>query len=742
MIHIGVINLCGLAAALAGVVILLMRQGRLRGKASVVLILAMLLWASFHSLSNSLEWLGVTAALDAFEDYFQVMTPAFWGFFFYALLVKAQVITRRENELRLRESEERLSLAVKGANIGLWDWWVQTGDLFINEQWAAMVGYSKQELMPANIDTWKDLTHPGDLAEAERLIQQHFQGETEYYEAEIRMRHKHGHWVWILVRGQLFLRGQDNLPLRMSGVHQDISKRKLAEEATRDEAARRKVLMDTTKDGIAIFNLEHTVVDSNQGFADMLGYSLDEVVGMHTWDWDANMTKEELLANFSEFKSIRTTFESRHRRKDGSIYDAEISASGAIVGGEPFVLTIIRDITERKAMEKSLLLAKDQAEAANRAKSEFLANMSHEIRTPLNGIFGMHQLLLTTPLNLEQQDYVNNAIQSSQRLARLLTDILDLSRVEAGKLTLYEEPFDVGHTVQRICSQFSSTAAKTGVELACEIDPGLPQQLLGDGARVQQVLTNLVDNALKFTGAGKVTLEVIFLSAHAQEQLRVLFIVTDTGLGIADEKIDSLFAPFTQVSEGFTRDQQGAGLGLSICKHLVLLMGGSMDLASESGKGTSVYICLPFKPSHPTLIRTTLVEESEKSPLQAHSALVVEDDWINQFAIAKQLRNLGLSVVTAANGKEALDTLKHGQYDLVFMDIQMPVMNGIEATRAIRGGQAGEENKDIPIIALTAYAMAGDKERLLAENIDAYLSKPLEIEKLFEALDAISSRFQ
>ena len=639
-------------------------------------------------------------------------------------------------ESALHESENRLQLAVEAAGLGLWDWNLMNGDMVIDERWARMLGYSLGELEPMSIGTWRQMCHKEDLAKAELLLEKHCSGFSESYECELRMRHKDGHVVWIADRGKIYeWDGQGN-PVRMLGTHRNITERRLQQDAINREIRRYEILMESSNDGILIIDEEHRIVEANRRFAEMLGYSEEELVGMHTWDYVAEFDEEAIREGFGDFSRVDMVIESRHRRKNGSTVDVEVSLTGVDVMDENLVLAIVRDISERKRVQVELRRQKEKAEGASKAKSEFLANMSHEIRTPMNGILGMLQLLQTTSLDMEQSDYIHTAIQSSKRLSRLLSDILDLSRVEAGKLSLQSASFDLEECLHQVGELFEFTGREKGVALKISADPDISHRIIGDQTRLQQVLINLVGNAFKFTTDGAITVEASSLpSADARIQ-RVLFVVTDTGEGIPEDKLSDLFSPFTQVHQGYTREYQGAGLGLSICKRLIDLMGGTMSFDTVPGEGTTVYFSLSFQ-------KDALIEEAdsrtEDQPI-LHRNLVIllaEDDRVNHIATKRLLEKMGHEVSGVNNGVEALDALRAGEFDLVLMDIQMPVMNGVDAIKAIRDGRAGERHTAIPIIALTAYAMAEDEARISRAGTDGYLAKPVSAADLKAALDKL-----
>lgn len=403
---------------------------------------------------------------------------------------------------------------------------------------------------------------------------------------------------------------------------------------------------------------------------------------------------------------------------------------GSLAGG----ILIREDVTARIEMERTLTAARNEAQAASRAKSEFLANMSHEIRTPLNGVLGMLQLLRDTPLNAEQAEYADLAVQSSRRLTRLLADILDLSRVEAGKMVIQCEPLELARVVTEAVELFKPSARQAGVELTVYVDAALPARVAGDAARLQQVLANLVGNALKFTAKGSVAVEAYPLPPRREGEERALFSVADTGCGIADADLLHLFEPFVQGSRGYSRNAQGAGLGLAICKSLVELMGGTIAVDSEVGRGTTVFFCCSFSAGGPA--GQAAAPGAGQAAPDGLRVLVAEDDRITRLAVRRLLEKEGHAVVEAVDGLQALETLLRGDpFDLVLMDIQMPGIDGVQAVRAMRDDPRYAAVAGLPVVALTAYAMAGDRETFLAAGMDAYVAKPVFRDELRRAME-------
>lgn len=593
--------------------------------------------------------------------------------------------------------------------------------LVANPAVCAMFGYTEDEFRSLCLDS----IHPADkLPYVLKLFDEIASGQRSYAERVPCLRKDGQQFEAELRSYALTIDGR----VCVVGLFRDVTERTQMLEALSKSELLLRTSLNTIPELVWLKDPDGKYLACNHAFTLLYGAPEEEIIGRT----DTDFVSAELVDLFraNDLRAMAAGKPSMNEeelvfKSDGrhglfeTIKTPMYDVTGKLIG----VLGVARDITERKDGERALLVAKEAAEAANRAKNEFLANMSHEIRTPLNGIVGMLQLLRLSQLTSEQDDCINTALKSAERLTRLLSDILDLARIEAGKLVLENQPFGLADLRESILSLLGPTASAKGLDLVYTHDPQLPKFVTGDQNRIQQILFNLVGNALKFTVSGGVHVELCLL-AQNEQKLWILLIVSDSGVGIPDEKIDEIFNPFVQLDGSYTRTHQGAGLGLSIVRRLVALMDGSLAIES-SAAGTTVCVSLSFEHGMPPV--SELEQAAPQEDVSVLRILLVEDDEVNQLVEKRLLEKFGHRVIAVADGQMALKVLRASRFDLIFMDIQMPVMDGVEATRRIRTAPEFKAVADVPIVAMTAYAMSGDREKMLSFGMNEYIAKPFDM---------------
>jgi PAS domain S-box-containing protein len=666
------------------------------------------------------------------------------------------ITERKQSEHALIESEHRFRVMADSCPIGIWVTDAEGGERFINKTYRQFCGIASEQVEPG---AWVSLVHPDDVSEFfaafNCALKEHMP-----LKAEHRSHRADGEWRW--VETDAAPRFSPSGEFRgLVGTSKDVTERKLVEtrlQEARDQSATlqetvlrlelektndmHRLILSAAGEGIYGLDPDGLTTFANPAASAMLGYTAEELIGkpqhamIHHSYPDGTAYSHEDCHIYKALRDGHVHYcdSEVFWKKDGTSFPVAYTSTPILRNGKPDgAVVVFQEISERKRRER--------ADAANQAKSRFLANMSHEIRTPMNGVIGMNQLLLETDLTAEQRRYVEVAQNSGRTLLALIDDILDLSKIEAGKVVLTNLSFNLNHTVEEVVQILRVQATTKGLRMDAHISSEVPGFLRGDAHRLRQVLTNLVANAIKFTDSGGITLDAE-LESRAERAVTVRFAIVDTGIGIRPDQLSVLFSPFVQADSSTTRKYGGTGLGLAICKQLVEMMGGTIGVDSREGKGSTFWFTTTFEyvaldehecASQPATIRRPESARTSSGPVHpghGEKILVAEDNFTNREVILAQLRKLGYDGKAVINGVEAVEAVQHGAYGLLLMDCAMPLMDGYEATRRIR--QSAQPH--IPIIALTASAMPPDRERCLSEGMDDYLAKPVELSRLAAVL--------
>lgn len=572
-----------------------------------------------------------------------------------------------------------------------------------------ILGYSPEELTGRDLSS---LVHPEDMD---------WIGSPQALEepsVQLRILHADGHYLWIEFTLRIVEEGGESGVL---AVGRDVTQRKAVEQQLQESIERYTSLKKYNHDAIISLDLEGRIINGNEQAVRLTGYTIPELIGMNVGRIIGDHHLQSVTGNSQKSGSMEQDIDLIWHKNGHSVEVLTTLAPIIINKSTVGSYIIVKDITE----QKKLLIAKETAENTNRAKSEFLAMMSHEIRTPMNGVIGMTDLLLEqSEPGSQQREYLELIRQSGESLLNIINDILDLSKIEAGKITLHAEPFVLEHCLDSALEPLKLKAEHKGLGFRVETDPEVPQHLVGDGERLKQVLINLVGNAVKFTCTGGIRVSVRRLD-EGPAGVTLQFTVADTGSGIKEEARSRLFEPFYQPDDLMSRRAEGTGLGLAISKQLVERMGGHIYLDTTVTEGaTFVFTVLLQAEPEPVTVQGEGEAMAEvQPPSRELRILVAEDNAINQTVLRKMLEKRGLSVDVAEDGLQAVAMAARHSYDLIFMDVQMPGLNGLQATAKIREMEA--EGRRPVIVAVTANALKGDRELCLQAGMDEYISKPL-----------------
>jgi len=557
-------------------------------------------------------------------------------------------------------------------------------------------------------------------------------------------------------------------------VHQlelEMQNAELRQARDEAEAALEKYtnLYDFAPVGYVTLDRDGIISAANLNASRLIGVERSRLIGQHFWSFVADKTRpaftgflEKVFAGSAketcEIELLKEGVSTFYVQLEGVIDSSEESCRIALIditasnqAQEALRLLRKTEETHRLAMEaeealrlareaaEMLRLTKESAEAAARAKSQFFANMSHELRTPMSGILGMLQLALEEDLTPVLRGYLETTISSARSLIRIINDILDMSKIEASKLTIEDKPFSPHECISEAVDIITPEVRRKGLEIVISVSEEVPETLLGDYARLRQVLINLIGNAVKFTDEGKVVVHITAGKTDSGGKREFTFTVTDTGIGIPDDKKDLLFQPFSQVDASYSRKFGGTGLGLALCKEIVELMGGTISFESKEGMGSSFTFTIPLGEAKsvniPTAVEPLASESIPCDPKREkqHRLLLAEDDPTIRTILELMFKRSNYTLDVAEDGQEAVEMWERGEYDLVLMDIQMPRLNGFEATRSIREKEQ-KRGGHTPIVAMTAHAQKEDELRCLSAGMDAYISKPIDFKECLQMI--------
>jgi len=679
------------------------------------------------------------------------------------------ITERKKTEAALRLSEEtgrKLSTAVEQSPASVV---ITNADgiiEYVNQKFVQKTGYSVAEALGQNPRILKSGLMPESIyANLWSTITAGLE-----WKGELQNRRKDGAFYWESISISP-IRNPIGVITHFIAIKEDITERMRMEEALRENERIQRTLIESLPIGLVIIDAENRIIEEvNPQAAVLFGAKREDIIGQrcHTFLCPADGCS-------CPISDLGLTVDNSDRfmlRADGTELPVLKTVKTVFIKGRKKLLECFIDIRERKQAEEHVREANRQleaaivraeqlardAKAASKAKSQFLANMSHEIRTPMNAILGMTHLAMQTREEDKQRRFLETVQYSAESLLGLLNDILDFSKMEAGQLQLSLTPFSPRRLIEGVLATLHVPADEKGVRLEANIAENLPRGLMGDDLRLRQILLNLIGNAIKFTAVGAVTVRLTREDGNeAPGEARVHFIVADTGIGIPPEKLALIFNSFEQVDNSYARRYGGTGLGLSICKQLVALMGGEIWAESRLLHGSAFHVLVPLQICEEPLVAVQTVNGAEPCRTAGLRILIVDDNAVNRD-VAGMLLERDHTVVAAVNGMEALQALAQAQYDVVLMDVQMPVMDGLAATAAIRALERGEEpavslssslldrlranlgNQHLAIAAMTAHAMGGDREMCLAAGMDAYITKPFQPGALMEVLESLAAR--
>lgn len=620
---------------------------------------------------------------------------------------------------------------IEKSGIGTWKWYPQKEIVEFSSGYKNMKGYDINEI-ENSFDSWAKIVHPEDMDYIMGIFNSMLEGKIEIAKTEYRIKHKNGHWIWILDQSKVVEKDEEGKPILVMGTHLDITKR-VADHAKLEK------FFKLSLDFMCIANTDGYFEKVNQTFISKLGYTEEELLSRPLFEF---IHPDDIEATADEIKKLENinystvNFINRYKKNDGSYiwfnWVCQPDESGLLYAAA-------RDISNEiklRAIEKETIELRHQKMVIEKVasnKQQFLANMSHEIRTSMNGVIGMIDVLDNQEgLTPKHKEYIDIIRTSSLSLLNIINDILDLSKLEEGKMKFLNSNFSISKCCDNLKNLYKAIAEKKNLDIYFNIDNNIPDQLCADEHRLKQVLSNLISNALKFTEEGHVNINAHVIEELPNDKVNIQFEVQDTGIGISEQDSNQVFETYEQLNSSIDKQHSGTGLGLGIAKKIVELFNGSIQVESELGKGSKFSFNIIIDKGSELINENTPNSTPDKN-IEHKKVLVVDDKDVN-ITVAKLLLNqLNCSVTCCQNGQEAIDVLKENDFDIIFMDVQMPVMNGINATKIIKD----QKLSNSPILALTANAMEGDEEKYLSSGFDGYIPKPIQLKTLKDSIMSI-----
>lgn len=635
---------------------------------------------------------------------------------------------KRTKDKQISLSEERFRQTFDNAATGMFIAQLSSGFFIeVNEVFAAITQYDKTALLSLSL---RDLIHPEDLKMSDDYFFKLITGGSSVITVQNRYITKNNTEVWVELVATI-VRDHKGKPLNVIGQVQDVTAKRTWERKLLLSEEKHRGFFENSQGLMCTHDLEGNFLTVNPAGAALLGYTTEEFLSKNLFDitpqriQDKMTTYLEAIAKYGSYKGLVKVV-----HKNGSFRTwLSNSVLSELLDGRKYVIGNAVDMTERIKMERELISAKVLAERNAHAKDVFLANMSHEIRTPMNAITGFANLLKETKLDSEQKEFVSNINTAAENLLGIINDILDLSKIESGHLVIESVPFSLYEVIKNIKSVLTYKALSKNLELDYQIPDAIPHTVLGDPTRLTQILLNLTNNAIKFTETGSVKI-VLDLQSENDDEYAILFKIIDTGVGIPQDKLTVIFGRFAQANSDTTRKFGGTGLGLSISKLLIELQHGNIFVESEEHVGSTFYFNLSFKKVKEEIVQK---QETHLLPIDPHKKvriLLAEDNPLNQKLAMKVLERFGFFPELAENGKIAVLKVQEKEFDVILMDLQMPEMDGYQATQFIRT----KLNNNTPIIALTAHSLIGEKEKCIAVGMNDYITKPFSPKDLFNKI--------